>query len=288
MTESGCFDETASGDVLVARTRGRCVFFDAHHDRLCRIHADLDHDALPLACRQFPRVSLIDPRGVSLTLSHYCPTAAGLLTAMDEDGAVSIVDSPPAFPPDGEYVGLDADTSLPPLLKPDMLMDWESWWEWERRSVALLVGGCSSSAEALTALAGAIENIRAWTPADGSLAGAIDRAFHHGSVEQRAAPPSSQVLLDDVRSAVPAQLQRPLQAEGAMPEDRVIRRFLAAHAFANWTAHLGQGLRTWHRSLAAAFAFVDLGFGVRQADLYLRHLADPYALAKIWSADETR
>ena len=51
-----------------------CVFHDAEA-RQCRIHAVLGHDALPLACRQFPRVTVHDPRGVSVALSAYCPTA---------------------------------------------------------------------------------------------------------------------------------------------------------------------------------------------------------------------
>ena len=63
----------------------------------CRMHATLGHDALPLACRQFPRVTVEDPRGVSVTLSHYCPTAAGLLER-DTAAPFTIVLDPPAFP----------------------------------------------------------------------------------------------------------------------------------------------------------------------------------------------
>lgn len=85
----------------------------------------LGHDALPLACRQFPRVTVLDPRGASVTLSHYCPTAAGLLK---DDGPVAIEINGATFPPGGEYVGLDAQDALPPLLCRDVLMDWESWW----------------------------------------------------------------------------------------------------------------------------------------------------------------
>ena len=62
--------------------------------------------------------------------------------------------------------------------------------------------------------------------------------------------------------------------------------FIAAHAFASWTAHLGEGLRTWLRSVEAAFALVELGLGVRTADLLLRHLCDPHALARTWSRAE--
>ena len=55
-------------------------------------------------------------------------------------------------------------------------------------------------------------------------------------------------------------------------------RFLAAHAFANWTAHQGAGLHAWLRSLEVAFVLAE-DVGVRQADLLLRHLADPSELA---------
>jgi hypothetical protein len=55
--------------------------------------------------------------------------------------------------------------------------------------------------------------------------------------------------------------------------------FLAAHAFANWAAHLGDDLRTWWRSIEAAHVLISGGLSVRDVDLLLRHLADPHALA---------
>jgi hypothetical protein len=65
-----------------------------------------------------------------------------------------------------------------------------------------------------------------------------------------------------------------------------ITRVLAAHAFANWTAHMGRGLRTWLRSLEAVHASIASGFDVAQVDLLLRHLADPAELARAWSEVE--
>jgi hypothetical protein len=62
---------------------------------------------------------------------------------------------------------------------------------------------------------------------------------------------------------------------------------LAAHAFANWTAHQGEGLRTWWRSLEAVHVLLSAGVGVQQTDLLLRHLADPQALARAWGSAET-
>jgi hypothetical protein len=59
-----------------------------------------------------------------------------------------------------------------------------------------------------------------------------------------------------------------------------------AHAFANWTAHLGEGLRTWLRSIEVAHAMLVMGRSVGAADLLLRHLADPAAVARSLGAAE--
>jgi Fe-S-cluster containining protein len=77
-------DAPAETPAILGRADHDCVFYDrspAAAAGRCRIQSVLGHEGLPLACRQFPRVSVHDPRGVSVTLSHYCPTAAGLLTA---------------------------------------------------------------------------------------------------------------------------------------------------------------------------------------------------------------
>ncbi len=97
------FTQDAPGETpaLLSVVDGRCVFFDGASYR-CRVHTALGHEALPLACRQFPRVVVTDPRGVSVVLSHYCLTAAGLLGA---DSRVAIVEGAEAFPAGGEYVG---------------------------------------------------------------------------------------------------------------------------------------------------------------------------------------
>ena len=65
--------------VLRTDSRGRCAFLEggpAHH--LCAVHREMGEEALPSACRHFPRVVTLSPLGVSVTLSHYCPTAAGM------------------------------------------------------------------------------------------------------------------------------------------------------------------------------------------------------------------
>jgi hypothetical protein len=272
-------DESTSPAHLQFDNRG-CVFHDAGHGGRCRVHQALGHDALPLACRQFPRVSVLDPRGASVTLSHYCPTAAGLL---DEPTAMAITSEAPAFPAGSEIVGLDVVTNLPPLLTSKMLMDWEAWWEWERRAVDAVARPGRRPEQGLATLRAAVEEVRRWTPADGPLLPKIDTAFRRASdrVVERALPPA----LDDVLAAIPEALRpRRLDTPGP-PSAAAVRGFLAAHAFANWTAHLGQGLRSWLRSVEAAYVLVN-ELGVRQTDLLLRHLADPNELARVWSRAE--
>lgn len=248
-------DAPAETPALLRVVDHRCVFFDESAGRTCRVHASLGHEALPLACRQFPRVVVIDPRGVSVTLSHYCPTAAAML---GDPSPVCIVESPPAFPSEAEYVGLDVRTALPPLLRPDVLMDWESWWAFEARAVDLL-GNAADPAAALRRLRSIVEQIRTWSPGEGRLRDRVDRTFNQVRLKADATTEST---------------------------SKVLSRFLAAHAFANWTAHLGGGLRTWWRSIEAARAQAAETHDVAAADLHLRHLADPDALAAEWSAVE--
>jgi Fe-S-cluster containining protein len=272
--------------VLLATADERCVFYDAGARR-CSVQRAMGHDALPLACRQFPRVSLRDPRGVSVTLSHYCPTAAALL---DADGVATIVSDPAAFPSDGEYIGLDATTSLPPLLRPDMLMDWDSWWEWERLSVELLAS-CNNAALGLARLAAAVENARSWSPAEGTLLSRVRSAFDHAQavtiVPGRWTDGDIVVRRQEIAAAIPAELQPTTDGvKRSTVSDGVVTRLLASHAFANWTAHLGRGLRTWLRSVEAPLALIQSGLDVRTVDLWLRHLVDPKRAAESWSEAE--
>ncbi len=78
--------------MLRTRDDGSCVFFD-RTSRLCDIHRQKGHDWLPASCQQFPRVSLLDPRGTFVTLSHYCPSAVDLLFA-DDDAPIEVVVNP--------------------------------------------------------------------------------------------------------------------------------------------------------------------------------------------------
>jgi len=274
--------------VLLPIVNNACVFHHETGEARCALHRTLGHAALPLACRQFPRVSVIDPRGVSITLSHYCPTAAALL---DTGVPVSIVERPAAFPGDGEYVGLDVQDALPPALRPDMLMDWESWWVLESEAIALIASQRDAQ-EAITRLFVAVELVRTWSPGAEPLNGRVRAAFDiagAGPAPVVACRTFAEVAAD-VIEAVPIDFRG--QAEAALacrtsttaPGAHVA--FLAAHTFASWPAHLGDDLRTWWRSIETAHVLISGGLGVRDVDLLLRHLTDPHTLALVWSKAE--
>jgi Fe-S-cluster containining protein len=122
------------GGVLPREANGACVF---HHD-CCSVY-----EHRPLSCVHFPYVCMIDPRGVHVTLSHFCPTAAALLFA--HDGPIEIVEGPSPVPLLEIPEGLDARESLPPLDvnapagKP-RLLSWEEFSQWERNELRTLPG----------------------------------------------------------------------------------------------------------------------------------------------------
>jgi hypothetical protein len=267
---------SGDGSTLLAARNHACAFFDEPAGRVCRIHDVLGHDALPLACRQFPRVSVTDPRGVSVTLSHYCPTAAAML---DHDGPL-VIGADPAFPRGGEYVGLDAHDTLPPLLRPGVLMSWEAWWEWERLAVERIGAAREPIVEVLAGLRAAVEDVRGWTPGEDDLVARVHRAFSGSTKGPTQRARDAKDLVAGVMAAIPDDLRPADLPTGRRPSATALRNLVAAHAFASWTAHLGQGLHSWLRPLEAVVALADAGSGVREIDLLLRHLADPAALAQ--------
>ena len=115
-----------SAGTLALRADGRCVFHGADG---CGVYA-----ARPSSCSHFPYVCLIDQRGVRVTLSHYCPTAAALL--FEPDRTIAIVEGP--APPTGLDIpeGLDARDSLPPLASPHRLMSFDEFAAWEEDAIA--------------------------------------------------------------------------------------------------------------------------------------------------------
>ncbi len=284
-------DSPTERDPLLATASGACVFFDDTGGRACAIHRALGHDALPLACRQFPRVTTRDPRGASVTLSHYCPTAAGLL---ERPGRVTIVTNAPAFPAAGEYSGLDATRGLPPLLRPDVLMDWDAWWDLEALAVDLLANGDGPVEHRLARLTFVVETARQWRPGSTSLdtilRDAAATALTVGTPTRRT-PLAERIdaLAGAARGAVPHEFRGQIPPAGDRRSDvdeAALGRYLAAHAFANWTIHLGRGLRSWLTSIDMACALVRSGLQFRHADLILRHLADPREVASVCAREE--
>ena len=112
----------------------------------------------------------------------------------------------------------------------------------------------------------AVEAVRTWRPGDGEL---IDRV-REAHARARTAPPAPRTMH---------------QHSGPRPAGTG-NRLLASHAFASWPALLGSGLRTWLRSMETVVFLMEVGWTIREIDLWLRHFADPRLLAKAWSAAE--
>lgn len=300
---------------MLARTpHGDCAFFH-RESGLCIVHRDLGEPALPSTCRHFPRIAVRDRRGTFITLSHFCPTAASLL--FRDDVPLEVVEAPPALPP-ADYGGLRVgEDAWPPLLHPRMLMDLEGYSAWERHMVQRCADTSRAPESIVATLLRDASVLRAWTPAAGALVDAIAR-LPAGAVD--AAPPltldESLRLYQEVITAVPDDLKPPPDVDGlaAVYTDDVrpvwhtlqapLDRFLAAKAFASWTAYQGRGVLAIVRGLEAALAIVrveaarqcrDAGRPLdadllreafRAADFLLNHLAVGEDLAALWSPDE--
>lgn len=247
-------DEIA-GALALAPNR-HCVF----HRHGCEIQHVLGHGAMPASCQHFPRVVLLDPRGIFVTLSHYCPTAVDLL--FTHQGPVRIVAGPKAVP-DTEPEGLDARDVLPPLLVPSddgrrrrngILMDLEAYAAWEARLVAVLTAGAGPAEAALRQLRQELVILQRWRPGGQTLAAAV------ADLEAR-----------------PAEGGTPAGSAEEVAE-QVVRRYLAARGFASWAAYQGggpvgvlDGLDEALRLVRATAPRMGLREAIRQADFRLIH-----------------
>jgi hypothetical protein len=154
-----------------------------------------------------------------------------------------------------------------------MLMDWQSWWRLEELAVRTLLESGAGVHDALARLRGAVLQILPWQPAGGSLRDHVETAF--ASPEPADAGRERHALKDLAFEAVPDGYRpRAHQFQPAETTDLAYRRFLAAHAFANWPIHLGGDVLTWLLSIDTASVLIESGLGIRHADLVLRHLID--------------
>jgi Fe-S-cluster containining protein len=234
------------GVALLARDRdGRCPFHEPD-SRRCAIHAGLGSGALPTTCRMFPRLATLAPGCVRVTLSHFCPTAAALL--FREDTPLAIVEAPPAFPAGFGWDGLDARGSFGPELRPGVLLGWDGLLAWERRTVAVLGRADLRPEDALHALHGDAELVRAWRAGGPAPAGLIEEL---PARDGRKPPVSGDDLLAALRESLDPRfpLPFPLPASAPLPldwrrQEAPVRRFLAAHAFASPEALHARDLRS--------------------------------------------
>jgi Fe-S-cluster containining protein len=300
---------------VFARTSGgECVFFH-RETRLCVVHRDHGTGVLPATCRHFPRVAVRDVRGTFISLTHFCPTAAASL--FRDDVPVEIVASPPAFPP-GDYDGLDvAADDWPPLLHPRMLMDLDGYTAWERHMVRRCARLDLMPETVLATLQRDARLLRTFTPDGRSLAepvASLPRDVVEGA--PHATLDASLADFAEVMRAVPDDM-RPEPDEAGLGEAysrwvlprwpawrAPLDRYLAAKAFANWTAYQGRGILAIVRGLAAALSLVRVEAArqcrdaarpldrellieaIRGADFALNHLAVGDELAERWSSVE--
>jgi Fe-S-cluster containining protein len=293
---------------------GHCVFLD-RSSRLCIVHRDLGESALAATCRHFPRVAIHDRRGTAVALSHFCPTAASML--FRDDVPVRIVEEPLAFPP-ADYEGLEvADDDLPPLLHPHMLMDLDGYTAWEQHMVQRCADVTRVPESILATLHRDAALIARWAPGAATLSEAIAGLpldFLDASPAAALAP--SLECFREAMTAVPDEFRPDPDEDGledafahaVRPEwprfHAPVNRYIAAKAFASWTAYQGRGVATIVRGIEAAVSLVrveaarqsrDAGRSLdaellleafRSADFILNHLAVGEDLAQNWSRVE--
>ena len=300
--------------MLERTAAGDCVFFE-RGSGLCAVHRDVGHAALPATCRHFPRVAVRDRRGTFITLSHFCPTAASML--FRDDVPLEIVRNPVAFP-SGDYEGLDVgDGDLPPLLHPRMLMDPEGYSAWEAHMVSRCADPSRSPESVLATLGRDALRLRGWRPGGSSLPEAV-RGLPDSWVEA-AAPRTLGDSLSrhrETMAAVPPDLMPDPDAGGLTEAfegfvrpawsglGAAVNRFIAAKAFAAWTAYQGRGVCTIVRGLDVAVSILRVEASrqcrnagraldrdllleaFRATDFILNHLAVGEELARQWASAE--
>lgn len=274
---------------------GACWFRDPDAGR-CALHREFGEEALPSACRQFPRVCVLEPGTVSVSLSHYCPTAAALL--FREESGFGIVQDPPAFPASWPFEGLDATEAYPPLLGPGVLLGLDGLRAFEEGAIAVLAEG--GLWRALRRIIDAAETSRRWTPEGGPLREVIHTAFVRSSGEAEPSLSDPRAILRASAATGSTSLPELPEFNGHAPRitapvDLAIRRYIAARLVAAWIMFLADDLATVTRYLRlcvdAVFLFESAQpasagpqkrwlEAIRQADLWILHHCDPDLLAR--------
>ena len=299
---------------MLARTAtGDCVFYH-RPSGLCVVHRDGGEAQLPSTCRHFPRLAVRDRRGTFVSLTHFCPTAAESL--FRDESPIAIVADPPAFPlKDYEGMTVGAD-DWPPLLHPRMLMDFDSYGAWERHMVTRCADADATPEAVLATLRRDATLLRAFLPGNGSLAdaiGALPPAYvqpppHSFCADLARGDEVVAAMPDDLKPAVDDAGLEPIFMRWVSPEwgawSAPLKRYLAAKAFANWTAYQGRSILAIVRGLETALALVRveaarrcreaqrpldrelLREAIRGADFALNHLAVGEDLATLWSQAE--
>lgn len=275
---------------------GVCWFRDPERQD-CAIHREFGEESLASACRQFPRVVVLEPSQVSVSLSHYCPTAAALL--FRESADFTMVDSPKAFPASWPFEGLDARDAYSPLLRPGVLLGFNGLRRLETEAITLLLE--PDFGTGLFRLDAAMTRIREWTPGHGAVPDFVTAIFR----ECRQNPAASFVPGDPrptLRHSVPAGVMAPdlpefacLRSGISAEVDLALRRYLAARLLAAWVLFQANDLVATARYLRLCVDTVHMFAeardpgeaerdrwveAIRSADLWLLHLSDPELLAQ--------
>jgi hypothetical protein len=260
--------ETANGlphgEPVVAGRDGRaCVFFEPLRGRLCGVQRQLGHDYLPSSCQHFPRVVTLDPRGIFMSLSHLCPTAARML--FDPcDAAFEMVGDGPVVAPGLRWEGLDARDALPPQVSEGILWDWEALTRWEQQLLGLLATRPAEWTLAVAASAARI--LETWRAGSGpTLAEAVDAAFAAAVDSASCAGAAPDVLALDALARRAAAGGGPSCSSGTADDERLVApewarferavaRYLAARVVANWVGHHTASARAWVGSMEVAYS----------------------------------
>lgn len=280
---------------------GVCWFRDQErHD--CAIHREFGEDSLASACRQFPRIAVLESDQTSVSLSHYCPTAAGLLFRESED--FRLVDAPEAFPVNWPFEGLDTRGAYSPLLRPGVLLGFDGLRVFEAEAVAVL--SRPGIEVALAHIERSVGRIRRWQPEHGGLPDQIRAAFANPPPVPEGATRRDprQILTASLPPAAVGVPSLPGRADAAgrsAPDDtldrridRALRRYVAARLIGGWILFQSDDLATVSAYLRLCLGSVYLfesardrvepeidrwREAIREADLWLLHHCDPERLA---------